>query len=116
MSRVAVTETTVPASYSDAGTLVVYTAADTSLKNSVALNGDEVVLATNTGIADHTVTINSAPDPKGRTKDITTETIHAGDTHVYQRFPQTGYRQTDGTLHLEASDASVKFAVLKLQK
>ncbi len=116
MPRIAVTETSVPASYSGAGVLITYTAADLSSKNSVALSGDEIVLATNTGVADHTVTINSAPDPKGRLKDITTETLHAGDTHVYQRFPQRGYRQTDGTLHLEASHASVKFAVLKLQK
>lgn len=115
MARAALPKTDVPTSYASAGAVVTYTAANTTDKNSVTITGNEIVLATNTDTGAHTVTINSAPDPKGRTKDTTAESIAAGATHVYQRFPQTGYRQTDGTLHLEASHATVKFAVLKLR-
>lgn len=98
-----------------AGTLLVWTAADTTNFNAFAMSGNDLLLAWNSGASPYTVTITSAPDPNyGRTKDITTEAIAAGTIRCYG-VPQTaGWQQTDGNLYVQASNAAVLFAVISL--
>jgi hypothetical protein len=96
--------------------LLVWTAADVSLLNSFAMSGKDLVLAWNThATIGYTVTITSAPDPIfGRSKDITTEAIAAGAIRCYGVPQLDGWRQTDGSFYLQASNASVVFAVISL--
>jgi hypothetical protein len=93
---------------------ITWTAADVVNKEQVALTGREIVLAWNTDAGAQTVTINSSPDPQSRTADIAAYSIGAGLISGFGPFPLEGWAQGDGTLHLEASSANVKFAVLRL--
>lgn len=114
MSRVASTPVAAPGRYPTAGVAVGMTAADTSNKNSAVMVGGEMLLVHNTDSASHTYTINSTPDDKARTGDITTQTIAAGAIHVVGPFARLGWQQTDGTLHFEANDTTVKFGVVRV--
>lgn len=92
---------------------VTLAAADVTNQNCAEMTGYEILLAFNSDIAAKTVTINSAPDPVGRTKDITTESIDAGDIHVFGPFKfLQGWAQGGSALQFEANDADVKFAWL----
>lgn len=100
--------------YPTAGVAITMTAADTVNQNQFAAQGQDLVIAHNTGVTGHTVTITSAADPYGRTGDITAESIAAGEYRVYGPFPRIGWEQSDGKFYLEANDAEVKFGVIKL--
>jgi hypothetical protein len=81
------------------------------------MTGAEVLLArnSNAGSTAYTVTISSAADAMGRTKDITTESIAAGTTRVFGPFRnKDGWVQSGGYLNIAASNAEVLFAVLQL--
>jgi hypothetical protein len=72
------------------------------------------LIALNTGTASHTLTITSVPDAKGRTGDITAYALEPGDL-VMLRFDSTeGWRQPDGMLYYEASNAAIKFAAIPI--
>lgn len=94
----------------------VYTAADVANGNSFGCTGHEVVVAQNTDSGSHTVTISSAPDAYGRSGDITSYALAAGLFAVLPFFTVAGWRQSDGTIHIQANDATVKFAVLRLPR
>lgn len=115
MARTALTPNTGVVTNPAAGALLVWTAADVVNGNSVVLTGKELVLAWNTHASTgYTVTLASASDHLGRTKDIATEAIAAGDIHQFGVPQLDGWRQSDGTLSINGSNASVKFAVLRL--
>lgn len=98
-----------------AGTLLVWTAADTVNFNSFAMSGNDLLLAWNTGASPYTVTVTSTPDPNfGRTASITAETIVAGTIRSYSVIQIPGWQQTDGTLWFQASNVAVQFAVIAL--
>lgn len=87
------------------------TAADATNFNSAPCTGHEVLLAQGTG----TVTVHSAADALGRTGDVTTYTLSAAPkVSVLGPFPVNGWRQTDGTLHVDASAATVLLGVVQL--
>lgn len=92
-------------------------AADPSNGNSFALTGREVLLVFNSDVAAaHTVTFTSAPDPQGRTSDITSYSVASGAYAIFSyRGGVNGWRQSDGTAHLMASSASIEFAPLYIQ-
>lgn len=92
---------------------VVFTAADTSNKNQFRLEPGDLVLAWNSGASPYTVTLTSAPDGRNRTGDITSYSLAAADVAVFGPFELEGWRQTDGMFYLEASNAAVKFAIIK---
>lgn len=94
----------------------VWTAADVANGNSFSCTGHEVVLVQNTDSGSHTVTVVSAADPFGRSGDITAYAVAAGLFSVLPFFSTTGWKQSDGTIHLSATDATVKFAVLRLPR
>jgi hypothetical protein len=115
MARTALTPNTGVLTNPTAGVLLVWTAADVANGNSVALTGKELILAKNSHASlAYTVTVASAADGLGRTKDITTDSIVAGDIHHYGVPQLDGWRQAGGVLWLNASNASVLFAVVRL--
>jgi len=118
MARQTLTKTTVIGPYPTlpvtADSLdVTFTAANVSDKEQFAASGDDVILAWNSGGSPYTFTVTSVVDDKNRTGDVATYSLAAGEIAAF-RVKTAGWRQTDGKVYLEASNASVKFAVLAL--
>lgn len=95
-------------------TVLTFTAADVANGNRFKLNGDQILLARNTGVGARTVTISSAPDPWGRVGDVTALSIAAGATVMFSKFNPQGWRQSDGYLNFAAEHAEVLFAIVDL--
>lgn len=114
MARTDLTKTTAPGSYASAGVAVTITAADVTNKNQFAAEGDDLIVAQNTGASAHSVTITSAPDPYGRSGHISGESIAANEIRIYGPLKTLGWIQSDGKVYLEADNAEVKFGVIKL--
>ncbi len=115
MARTALTKTVAPGAYAAAGAALTMAAADVANKNSFVANGDDLIVAQNTdAVNPYTVTITSVADPYGRTKDIATESIAAGAIHIFGPYALPGWQQADGSIYLEASNAAIKFGVIKL--
>ncbi len=119
MAKVTLTKTNLPGSYpatplvADSADLVL-TAASVASKNQFAPTGKEIIVAYNSGGSPYTVTINSVADENKRTGDITTYSIGAGEIAVFGPVLLDGWRQSDGYIYLEASNAAVKFAVISI--
>src|SRR5581483_3196815 len=113
MSRTAVTPQTPKGPYfsPSAGQLdLTETAADTSNNNSFAMTGAEVLLAHNTDVSTHHITLTSIADSKGRTGDISTYAVGAGKISAFSfRGGSEGWQQSDGNVYFSADDATVKF-------
>ncbi len=62
----------------------------------------------------YTVTFTSRVDNLNRTGDITAYTLQATEFGVFF-FERQGWRQTDGMLYLEGSNAAIKVAAFGLQ-
>jgi hypothetical protein len=105
-----------PATAPGAGSLALtFTAADVSNGNSFTMTGHEVVIVYNSDASPHTVTFTSVADQRGRSGDITAYSV-AATTFAWFNFRagSEGWQQTDGTMHLTASDTTVKFAILNI--
>jgi hypothetical protein len=102
--------------YSNVGKVLTFLAADPANDEQCALTGKELIIAKNVhGTTPFTVTITSSADEKGRTRDIATFNLVAGAIAIFGPFSQlNGWRQADGNLYFEASDASIEFAVVRL--
>lgn len=115
MARQTLTKTSSPGPNPTAGVAVTMTAADTVNKEQFALTGREVLIIHNTGASAYTYTITSVADPTySRTGHITAQSIAAGAIHTIGPLGLDGWRQTDGYLYLEASNAAVKYGVITL--
>jgi len=118
MARTSLTKTIALGGYGNYATAGVadltMAVADTSNLNQFTANGNDLVIAHNTGGAAYTVTIPSAPDPYGRTKDIAAYQLDAGDYAIFGPFALSGWVQTDGKIYLQANNAAVKFGVVQL--
>lgn len=114
MARTALTKTAAPGSTNYSGAALTMTAADVSNKNEFVASGRDLVVAHNAGATSRTVTITSAADPYGRTRDIAAVAIAAGVYMVFGPLELTGWQQPDGRVYLEANHAEVKFGVLSL--
>lgn len=90
------------------------TAADVANMNQFSASGKDLIVAHNTGASAYSVTITSAPDPYGRSKDIATYSLAAGEYAVFGPFQLAGWVQSDGKIYLQASNASVKFGIVAL--
>lgn len=95
---------------------VTMTAADA---NGVS-NGFQTAMSTkmlfradNTGGSAYTVTISSVADELGRTGDITTYSIGAGET-IQLIIPAKGFQQADGNLYYICSNIAIKFCISPL--
>lgn len=90
-------------------------AANVSDKNQFVASGNDLVVAHNTGGSAYTVTITSVADPvTGRTGDVTTYSVGAGEYAVFGPFSQRGWSQSTGYIYLEASNAAILFGVVTL--
>jgi len=115
-ARVPITKTVTTGSYPTDGEALTLEAADLTDKNDFLMTGDDLLIAYNSDPSSpYTVTINSVANAKGRTRDITADSIPLDTTHVYGPFKKLpGWAQTGNKLHFEASNVAVKFAVIKL--
>lgn len=92
------------------------TAADVANKNQAAFGNATMLLlifhnthAANAG----DVTIESSPDSLNREGDITDYSLAAGEIGFFFAR-RNGWRQSDGNLYFDGSDATIKFAVIQL--
>jgi len=108
------TRTQAPGAINYTGTALTMTAADVANLNEFVASGKDLIVAHNTGGSTYTVTVTSAPDPYGRTKDVAAVNITAGAYMVFGPLELTGWQQSDGRIYLQASNAAVKFGVVSL--
>lgn len=87
--------------------------ADVVNGNSFKHTGREMLSCRNSGASARTVTVASVAI-NGRVGDITTYNIPAGETHVIPPLPAVGWKQTDGMVYVDGSNAEVKFVLLRL--
>lgn len=90
------------------------TGADVANMNDVVASGKDLIIAHNTGASPYTVTITSIADPFGRTGDITTYSMDAGEYAIFGPFGSDGWLQADGRLYFQASNVAVKFGIVRL--
>jgi hypothetical protein len=114
MPRVVHTPVAAPGTQNYTGAALTQLAADTVNKEEVVITGKELVLAQNSDVGAHTVTITSVADNLGRTKDIAAVSLAAGELRIFGPFGLEGWRQSDGFLYFEANHATIKFSVLRL--
>ncbi|MCP4897611.1 MAG: hypothetical protein GY906_11620 [bacterium] len=93
---------------------LTFTAGDAVNGNSVKCTGKEIVIAKNTDSGAQTVTIDAAPDARGRDGTITAYSIGVGEEAAFGPFQTAVWKQTDGMLHIDVSDATVEIAILRL--
>lgn len=91
-------------------------AAGATTTDTFACTGRQILLAFNSGGSDYTVTISSVDDEKGRSEDITTYSLAAGEYAVFGvgLTNEQGWKQTNGTIIVDVENAAVKWAVLTL--
>lgn len=93
---------------------LTWTSADVSNLNSFTMSGKEIVFCRNTHATNpYTVTLTSAPDALGRTKDIAAYSIAAGKVARFGPFATLGWRQSTGKFHLQGENASIQFAITR---
>jgi hypothetical protein len=81
---------------------------------SFPLTGREVLLVRNIhATTAQTFTINSQPDPYGRTQDVTAYSLAAGEFAAFLFNDLIGFRQADGNVYAVGSTTDIKFAVLR---
>lgn len=94
-----------------------WAAADAVNGNSFPCSGREVLLVWNSDSTNpYTVTITSQPDERGRTKDITTYSLTAGEFACFTPglTLSQGWINTNGSILVSGSNAAIKFAVLRI--
>jgi len=116
MARQTHTAATVQGRYPVTATRLSFLKANVADKEDVVLTGQEVLFVWNTsGATAYTVTVTSVADqPQGRTGTITAESIPLGVRRIFGPFGLDGWRQTDGKLYWEGSNAALRFAVAKM--
>jgi hypothetical protein len=123
MARVVVSKTTVKGPYPtmpvSANALdLAMTAAQANgtpdNENYVEFRGKGLLIVQNTHATNaYTFTLNSAPDRRQRSGDLTEYSVGAGEIAAFL-LKEEGWRQTNGRLHLEAENAAVKFGFIPL--
>ena len=79
-----------------------------------AHTGREIILVRNGNVAAKTITINSAPNAKGRSGTITAYSVGASEYAAFPPFPVDGWRQSSGYMTGAMSAADMEIAVLRL--
>lgn len=119
MARTALTIQQPPGSYPalPLGALaaqLTFAAGDNGNGNSFVSTGRELLLVQNTAGAPGTVTITSVADNLQRTGNITAYSVPAGGFAMLGPFQQAGWKQSDGTIYVDCSAATMTFAVVRL--
>lgn len=115
MARTAITVQYLPDLYDkEVEDNLTYTAVDTVNGNSVAANGEVLLLAWATDtVTDATVTVSGGTfSPVGEIGDIVV-TLSASGKTAMTRIP-TPYLQSDGTYIFDGDDANVSVAVVEI--
>lgn len=112
MARTRLTAVDMPGALDYDGTVYTFAASDVANGNDVVFTGREIILARNDGASPYTITISSAADHLGRTKDCVA-TIAASANVVLGPFPKYGWDQ-GGTLQIDGENASVMVAIVRL--
>jgi hypothetical protein len=103
-----------PGSYPTAGSVLAFTAADVANKEEFTMTGQELLLALNTGVGAQLVTIETVANQRGRTADITSDSLDPGVMHCYGPFTNKNGWDQAGKLLFEADATDVEFAVVKI--
>ena len=116
MPRQILTKTNTPTPYPIAGQLITWATEDIANHSRFLFTGREILLIWNShATTTFTYTIASVPDAQGRSKDITSQNVLAGEIHTIGPFTVLqGWMQADGYLYIDSNNAAVKFAVLQL--
>lgn len=88
-------------------------AADQGDGDQFTFEGEDLIIAHNTGGSAQTVTVTSVVDPYGRTGNIS-YSVGAGEYAVFGPFKALGWQQSDGNIYVSADSADVKLGVVKL--
>ena len=89
-------------------------AADSVNGNQFAALPGDIVHARNThATLARTVTLTSSPDERGRLGNIAAYSLAAGEEMYFYFGDETGWRQPDGFIYLDASTADIVWAVLR---
>lgn len=86
---------------------------DPTDRSTPLVDNKTVVLAYNTDVSAHTITINSAPDSLNREGDITAYSVAAGKVAAFGPFRTTGWA-IGGVLEIDVSDPKLTLAVVQL--
>lgn len=119
MARTTLTKTTVLGAYGDYSVAnaadITMTAADVANGNQFVCGDRDLLVVHNTGGSAYTVTVDSVADPHyGREGDITTYSVGAGEYAAFGPFKAPGWRQSDGYVYVDGSNALLYFGVLAL--
>ena len=114
MARTALTKTVALGGYQAALTTLTMTPADIVDLNSFTASGKDLIVIHNTGEDANTVTITSKADPFNRTGHLTTIVVAAGGYRIFGPMPKTGWKQTDGSIYLQASSVDVLIGAITL--
>lgn len=120
MARTALTPVTIPTPWAGSGANTLdftFTAADVANKNYFVGSGKEIILAYNSdGVNPYTFSVTSVDDEDNRAEDITTYSLTAGEYAVVgvSLTNAKGWKQTNGQIYLEGSNAAIKFCILRL--
>lgn len=115
MARTAVTVTELSGPYATDLDDITFEAADAANQNKFTFTGDEIILAWNQDASAHNVTLTSVADGHNRTGNISTRSVPANSIAAFQASEVAGWQQSDGAFYLEADNANVYFAVLRLK-
>jgi hypothetical protein len=94
---------------------LVETAGDVANGNSFVASGMDFLVVHNTDVGAQTFSISSMPDAFGRSQDVTNYSMAAGKISVFNLRDTRGWIQADGNIYINAGNANIKFAVLKIQ-
>ncbi len=92
---------------------VVPAAADVANGNYYTPTPGDFLIAWNSGASPYTITLASTVDERKRLNDITAYNLVAGDFICFHYGDLVGWKQADGTIYLNASNAAVKFFILR---
>lgn len=112
MARTRLTAVDMPGALDYDGTVYTFAASDVANGNDVVFTGREVILARNDGASPYTITIASAADSLGRTKDCVV-TLAASANVILGPYPKYGWDKA-GILEINGNNASVMIAIARL--
>lgn len=94
---------------------LAWQAADVANGNYFVGTGRELLLVRNGDAGAQTFTITSAPDPYKRTGNITAYSLGASEmAHFWLGGNLVGWYQAGNQVYLDASDADVAYAVIRI--
>jgi hypothetical protein len=112
MARTHLTAVDMPGALDYDGTTITFAASDVANGNDVVFTGREVIIVRNDGGSPYTITIASAADHLGRTRDCVASLIATAHA-VLGPFPKYGWDQA-GYLNINGNNAGIMIAVVRL--